>query len=260
MEDKQPLLIDEDRGLARVTLNRPGAFNALNSALVTELRTYFEALQRRDGIRVVILRGSGKHFCAGLDLKEQQAAGRRDADTMMRLQLDIRAIMLAMRRCPQPIVAVVQGAASGGGFAIALATDVRLGTPDARMNAAAVRIGLTGGDMGISYFLPRMIGSSAASEYLLTGRFIGAHRAHELGLFSRVASYEDIGAEAEALAREMLEVPALALRLTKDGMTHAMDASSLDAAMALEDRQQVLCTLGPEFSTRIEGFTQRSRG
>lgn len=171
-----------------------------------------------------------------------------------KLQLDIRAIMLAMRRCPQPIIAIVQGAASGGGFALALAADVRLGTPDSRMNAAALRLGLTGGDMGISYFLPRMIGSSAAAEFMLTGRFIGAERAYALGLFSKVGEFNALLEEAELLAADMLRVPPLALRLTKDGLTHALDASSLEAAMALEDRQQVLCTMSEDFRQELQQF------
>lgn len=246
-----PLRIVEQEGLARVTLNRPERFNALGAAMVQALREYFEGLARRTDVRVVILDGAGKHFCAGLDLKEEEAAGPRTAEAMLQLQLDIRAILLAMRRCPQPVIAVVQGAASGGGFAIALAADVRLGTPDARMNAAAVKLGLTGGDMGISYFLPRMIGSSAAAEFLLTGRFLGAQRAHGLGLFSALGDLAMLQAQAGQLAAEMLQVPPLALRLTKDGLTHALDAPSLEAAMALEDRQQVLCTLGEDFRQRI---------
>lgn len=246
------LRIVEHDGLARVTLNRPERFNALGSDMVRSLRDYFEGLARRTGVRVVILEGAGKHFCAGLDLKEEAATGPRTAEAMMQLQLDIRAILLAMRRCPQPIIAIVQGAASGGGFAIALAADVRLGTPDARMNAAAVKLGLTGGDMGISYFLPRMIGSSAAAEFLLTGRFLGAQRAHALGLFSALGDLPALHAHAEQLAAEMLQVPPLALRMTKDGLTHALDAPSLEAAMALEDRQQVLCTLSEDFRQRVQ--------
>ena len=105
---------------------------------------------------------------------------------MLEVQYGIRDVMLAMRRCPQPIIAILHGAASGGGFAMALASDIRLGTPDLRMNAAAIKLGLTGGDMGISYFLPRMIGSSAAAEYLLTGRFLEAQRAMDLELLSRI--------------------------------------------------------------------------
>ena len=251
----QPTLhIDEQSGIARVTMNRPERFNALGTDMSLALRDYFEGLERRTEVRVVILKGAGKHFCAGLDLKEQQAAGLRDVDDAMRLQHEIRGIMLAMRRCPQPIIGIVQGAASGGGFAIALASDIRLGTPETRMNSAAIRLGLTGGDMGISYFLPRMIGSSAAAEFLLTGRFIDAAPAQALGLLSRVGSLDEMTREADTLAGEMLHVPPLALRLTKEGLTHALDAPNLESVMAMEDRQQVLCTQSDDFRRGIDSF------
>lgn len=252
--NQSPIQIVEEGNISRITLSRPDRFNALGPDMVEALRVYFDGLARRIDIRVVILDGAGKHFCAGLDLKQENEAGPRTPEEMMQVQLDIRAIMLAMRRCPQPIIAIVQGAASGGGFALALAADVRLGTPDSRMNAAALRLGLTGGDMGISYFLPRMIGSSAAAEFMLTGRFIGAERAYALGLFSKVGEFNALLEEAELLAADMLRVPPLALRLTKDGLTHALDASSLEAAMALEDRQQVLCTMSEDFRQELQQF------
>lgn len=208
--NQSPIQIIEEGNISRITLSRPDRFNALGPDMVEALRVYFDGLARRIDIRVVILDGAGKHFCAGLDLKQENEAGPRTPEEMMQVQLDIRAIMLAMRRCPQPIIAIVQGAASGGGFALALAADVRLGTPDSRMNAAALRLGLTGGDMGISYFLPRMIGSSAAAEFMLTGRFIGAERAYALGLFSKVGEFNALLEEAELLAADMLRVPPLA--------------------------------------------------
>lgn len=256
MTDSKPLNIEEGAGISRVTLNRPERLNALGVDLVRALREYFTALERREDIQVVILRAAGKHFCAGLDLKEQAAAGERGVEAMLRQQLDIRAIMLAMRRCPQPIVGIVQGAASGGGFGMALACDVRLATPDARMNSAAVRLGLTGADMGISYFLPRMIGSSAAAEYLLTGRFLEAQRALQLGLVSRVDGLEALHAEAELLAADMLQMPPMALRMAKEGLALASDAS-LETVMALEDRQQVLCTQTDRFRQAVTTFTSR---
>ena len=256
---EKPIKIVENGGISRVSLNLPERFNALGPVMVDALRSYFEGLLQRTDIRIVILDGVGKHFCAGLDLKQEVEAGPRTPEAMMQIQLNIRAIMLAMRRCPQPIIAIVQGAASGGGFAIALAADIRLGTPDARMNAAALRLGLTGGDMGISYFLPRMIGSSAAAEFMLTGRFIGAARAHALGLFSQVGELCALHEEADQLAADMLRVPPLALRLTKDGLTHALNASSLEAAMALEDRQQVLCTMSEDFRHELQRFLEGKR-
>lgn len=244
-------------GVLRVTLNRPERLNALNPALSTALRECFQGLYRRKDIRVVILQGAGPSFCAGLDLKEQSPGKDLGASEMMDVQYSIRDIMIAMRRCPQPIISVVQGAASGGGFALALASDIRLATPDARMNASFLRVGLTGCDMGVSYFLPRMVGSSVAAQYLLTGRFLGAQRAYDLGLVSMVAPLEALHQEAQALAEDMLRTNPLGLRLTKEALGLSMDMGSLEAVMAMEDRQQILCTQGEDFAEGMRAFLEK---
>jgi enoyl-CoA hydratase/carnithine racemase len=180
-----------------------------------------------------------------------------DAEAALALQQSIRNIVLAMRRCPQPIIGIVQGAASGGGLALALACDIRLMTPDARMNAAFIKVGLTGCDIGVSYFLNRMVGTSVAAELILTGRFIDATRAAGLGLVSRVDTLPQLHEEARALANDMLATSPLGLRLTKDALNHAIDAPSLEAVIALEDRQQVLCTQTPEFAEAVRAFLEK---
>jgi enoyl-CoA hydratase/carnithine racemase len=189
----------------------------------------------------------------------QLTGARRGVSEMLELQKSIRDIMIAMRRCPQPIISIVQGAASGGGFALALASDIRLATPDARMNAAFILLGLSACDVGVSYFLPRMVGASVAAEFLLTGRFIDAQRAHALGLVSRVASMEKIRVEAGALANDMLRATPLGLRLTKEALGLAIDAGSMEAVIALEDRNQVLCTQGEDFAEGIAAFLEKRR-
>ena len=248
--------IQQDGGVLRLTMNRPERLNALNPALATALRECFQGLYRRTDIRVVILQGAGLSFCAGLDLKEQPGQDLGTSD-MLAVQYSIRDIMLAMRRCPQPIISIVQGAASGGGFALALASDIRLATPEARMNASFLRIGLTGCDMGVSYFLPRMVGSSVAAQYLLTGRFMDAQRAHALGLVSMVAPLPDLQQEAQALAEDMLRTTPLGLRFTKEALGLSMDMGSLEAVMAMEDRQQVLCTQTEDFQEGMQAFLQK---
>ncbi|WP_300709933.1 enoyl-CoA hydratase-related protein [Limnohabitans sp.] len=248
--------IQQDGGVLRLTMNRPERLNALNPALATALRECFQGLYRRTDIRVVILQGAGLSFCAGLDLKEQPGQDLGTSD-MLAVQYSIRDIMLAMRRCPQPIISIVQGAASGGGFALALASDIRLATPDARMNASFLRIGLTGCDMGVSYFLPRMVGSSVAAQYLLTGRFMDAARAHALGLVSTVAPLSELQQEAQALAEDMLRTTPLGLRLTKEALGLSLDMGSLEAVMAMEDRQQVLCTQTEDFQEGLQAFLQK---
>ena len=149
------------------------------------LQDYFGALSTRHATRVVILRGAGRAFCAGLDLKAAQAVTAGPVRDL-RAQRHVSEIILRMRRCPQPIICLLHGAATGGGLALALAADVRIAAPSARMNVAMVRVGLTGCDVGISYFLPRAVGSSVAAELMLTGRFIEADRALRVGLVSDV--------------------------------------------------------------------------
>lgn len=255
---EEVLQIVDEGPVAWVTLNRPERLNALNRELSQALLDCFTGLRHQLATRVVILQGAGRAFCAGLDLHERQASGAAaDTGNPFETQHRIRDIMIAMRRCPQPVIGICQGAASGGGFTLALACDVRLVTPDARMNAAFIKMGLTGCDMGSSYFLPRLVGSSVASELLLTGRFIGAARGQALGLFSQVGPLDELQAEARALANDMLATSPLGLRLTKEGLHHAVDGQSMEAVMAMEDRQQVLCARGPDFAEAIDAFLHK---
>ncbi len=252
------LVVREEGATAWVTMNRPERLNALNPLLVEELRDFFTALYWRHETRVVVLAGAGRAFCAGLDLKApRESSGPRDASMGLIGQRRISEIVMAMRRCPQPIIALVNGAASGGGFALALACDVRLATPSARMNAAFIRIGLSACDIGVSYFLPRMIGSSAAAEFMLTGRFIDAQRGRELGLISRIVSESELESEASVLVNDMLRATPLGLRLTKEALNHAIDAQSLEAAIAMEDRNQILCAQGDDFREGVAAFLEK---
>lgn len=242
----------------RVTLDRPERLNALDGRMIGELRDLFWNLADDGDTRVVVLRGAGRAFCAGLDLKEQGARGGSVADAgipaALRLQRRVSEIVLLMRRAPQPIIAAVHGAASGGGFAIALAADVRIAGESARMNAAFIRIGLSACDVGVSYFLPRLVGASVASELLLTGGFIDAARAERTGLVSRVVPDADLDDAAASLAADMLRNSPLGLRLTKECLKHALDAGSLEAVIAMEDRNQVLATRSGDFREGVAAF------
>lgn len=256
--DYQHLIIREDGPTLWVTMNRPERLNALNRRMVEELRDLFTGLYWRHEIRVVVLGGAGRGFCAGLDLKE-----RDDSNTMRGVsgglvsQRKISEIVMAMRRCPQPIIATVNGPASGGGFALALASDVRIATPTVRMNAAFIRIGLSACDIGVSYFLPRMIGASAANAFMLTGRFIDAERGQQLGLLNTVVGEDKLEEEARGFVKDMLHATPLGLRLTKEALNHAIDAGSLEAAIAMEDRNQILCAQGEDFREGISAFLEK---
>ena len=250
----------QDGDVVWATMNRPERLNALNRKLVEELRDFFVGLYWRRDVRVVVLSGAGKAFCAGLDLKERSSNEDpmdRSVGAGLTGQRQISEIVIAMRRCPQPIIACVDGAASGGGFALALASDVRIATPRTRMNAAFIRIGLSACDIGVSYFLPRMVGSSVAAEYMLTGRFMDAERAYQLGLVSRVVAPEAVEAEAQGLVADMLHATPLGLRLTKEALNHAIDAQGLEAAIAMEDRNQILASLDGDFGEGVAAFLEK---
>jgi len=240
------------------TMNRPDSLNALNRRLVAELRDFFVKLYWRRDVRVVVLSGAGRAFSAGLDLKERSGGnGDRRIGDGLDGQRSISEIVIAMRRCPQPIVACVDGAASGGGFALALASDIRIATPRTRMNAAFIRIGLSANDIGVSYFLPRMVGSSVAAEYMLTGRFIDAERAYQLGLVSRVVEPEAVQGEAESFVKDLLHATPLGLRLTKEALNHAIDAGGLEATIAMEDRNQILASADGDFGEGVAAFLEK---
>jgi enoyl-CoA hydratase len=262
--DYEHLLLRRQGDALWVTLNRPESLNALNARMTAELGHLFKDLHGRRDVRVVVIRGSGTVFCAGLDLKEASAppgaGGPQEAanvDELLDRQRQNAGIVLAMRRCPQPIIALVNGPACGGGFALALAADVRIAVPAARMNAAFIRVGLTACDMGVSYFLPRMVGVSVAAEYLLTGRFIDAARAQSLGLLNRIVEPEQLEAEAQAFVDDMLCATPLALRLTKEALSHAVDAQGLEAVVAMEDRNQILAASGPDFREGVMAFLEK---
>ena len=254
------LELRQDGDVVWATLNRPDRLNALSRNLVSELREFFVGLYWRRDVRVVVLQGAGEAFCAGLDLKERgDPQGGRSIGAGLTRQREISEIVIAMRRCPQPIIACIDGAAAGGGFALALASDVRIATPRARMNAAFIRIGLSACDIGVSYFLPRMVGSSVAAEYMLTGRFIDAERARELGLVSRVVPKAQLEAEAQAFVDDMLHATPLGLRLTKEALNHAIDAQGLEAAIAMEDRNQILASADGDFEEGVRAFLEKRR-
>jgi len=155
------VLISEEGGVATVTLNRPDRLNAMDETLIAALESYFRDLHSRHEIRIVVLKAAGRAFCAGLDLEAwQPAKGVGAVQHTWRTQRSIATVMQLMRSCPQPIIALAQGAACGGGLSLLLSSDIRFCTPDFRMNAAYIKIGLGGCDMGSSYFLPRLVGSS----------------------------------------------------------------------------------------------------
>jgi enoyl-CoA hydratase/carnithine racemase len=162
-----------------------------------------------------------------------------------------------MRRCPQPIVCLVHGAASGGGFALALAADIRLCTPETRMNAAFIKVGLSGCDVGMSYLLPRAVGTSVAAEMLMTGSFLDATRAAALGFVTAVVPAAELEAVGVKTVESLLQADPLGLALTKQGLQVGIDAPGIESAIANEDRQQSLLSGTEGFRARMKAFLNR---
>lgn len=241
-----------------LTLNRPDSLNAINTPMVTELRDYFDSLMENRDTRIVVMKGAGRAFCAGLDIKDSQAGTyEQPFSGGMGFQGYLAEVYIRMRRCPQPIISLVHGAACGGGFSFVLASDIRIAGESARMNAAYIRIGLSACDMGSSYFLPRLVGTSVASELMLTGRFIHADRALATNLVSEVVPDDQLEATAQPYIDEMLLTSPMGLRLTKEGLNYSIDAAGLEAAMAIENRNQLMCSRSEDAKEGMRAFVEK---
>lgn len=252
-------LIVEKRGAADwVTLNRPEQLNTLNPRLLHELNDYFAGLERDYDVRVVVLRGAGRAFCAGLDMKAGGSIGK-DPEAMMRSQREFSGLVMRMRRCPQPVIGLLHGHAAGGGFSIALGCDVRIAAAGTKMNCAFIKIGLSGCEMGASYHLPRLVGTSVAAELLYTGRFIDAERALRVGLVSEVVPPDRLEAAGQALADDMLATAPLGLRLTKECFWAAVDGNDLPSVIAMEDRNQVLTVANGDLAEGMRAFLEKRK-
>jgi enoyl-CoA hydratase/carnithine racemase len=234
------------KGIGVLSLNRPKAYNAVNQKMVEELEGFWnERLYDLETSVIILKSNSEKGFCAGLDMKEtNELAPHMDIPTLYRFQMRLARLNLAMRRAPQPIICAVHGAASGQGFSFALASDIRVITPDARFNAAYINIGLGGADMSCSYFLPRMIGTGRAHEFMLTGDFMTAQEALSLGFVSRIVERAELYDAALAYAKKLMTKNPMALRLTKEAININIDAGGLENALQVEDRNQTLLSVG----------------
>ncbi len=254
----EPILVSRVGAVETVTHKSPDQYNAMDEALIFALQDYFRGLHDRLDIRIVILKGAGKHFCAGLDLggwsRDEKAGAIHHT---WRTQRSIATVMQLMRSCPQPIIALAQGAACGGGLSLLLSSDIRFCAPDFRMNAAYIKIGLGGCDMGSSYFLPRLVGSSLASEMILTGRFIAADRALSSGFVSGVVEQGALGDAAQEIVDDMLLTAPMGLRLSKDALNRNIDAPGFEAALAIEDRQQVMLAQTSDAAEAQQAFLEK---
>ncbi|MGE5454715.1 MAG: enoyl-CoA hydratase/isomerase family protein [Methylocystaceae bacterium] len=234
-----------EAGIGRLTLNRPQAYNTVNGEMLEELEDFWRTRLYDLDTLVIILEGAGeKGFCAGLDMKyTMENTNLAKPAELYRFQARLARLNLAMRRAPQPIIALVHGAAAGEGFSFTLASDIRVVTPNARFCAAYINIGLGGADMACSYLLPRIIGAGRAYEIMYLGEFISAAEAKELGMISRIVEKDMLYETGLQLARKMASKNPFALRLTKEAINMNLDAGGMEQALCMEDRNQILLSL-----------------
>jgi enoyl-CoA hydratase/carnithine racemase len=230
-------------GVALVRLNRPDRLNAINEVLLGELEQLCTDFARDRDVRAVVLTGAGRGFCSGIDLRDF-GPSMLDADDpaidRLRFQEAMASLPQVIRALPQPVVAAINGPAVGGGLALCLAADVRICSTSASFGNAAVLIGLSGAEMGMSYFLPRIVGASVASDWMLTGRTVAAEEAYQRGLVSELADDDALVARAVEIAAQIAANSALGVQMTKRALQANVDAPDLFAAIELENRNQVI--------------------
>jgi len=239
------LHFDLDGSIGTLTLDVPGKLNAHTKTMRKELLYFWREQQNNlDKCRVVIMTGKGKAFCSGSDINEMddehQPFYKQNVEELYAFQDQIAEVILLMRRAPQPIIGAIHGWAAGGGFSFALACDIRVADPTAKFLAAYINIGLTGADMGSSFHFPRQVPLGIAAEYLLTGEVMDAGTAYRYGLVNHIVPEGQLIIKARELADKMVTKSVLGLRMTKEAINQNISAS-LEAALYLENRNQVLC-------------------
>lgn len=249
---------DIGSGIGVITLCRPEAANAMTLPMVDELRATLARIELDRSIRVVVLAAQGKVFCAGLDLKEIRGEGApSDPIGLMDLQERFAGLMQAVAQARFPVIAAVGGAAVGAGMGLALAADIRLAGPSARFLVGAVKIGLSAGECGISYHLPRLIGAGRAYEIMLTGRPVNAEEAVAIGLASAGQGDMEVVDQAIAMARMVADNSDYAIKHTKQVMRANLDAPSLGTAIELENHVQCVALLTEDFREACAAFEQK---
>jgi enoyl-CoA hydratase/carnithine racemase len=262
-----------DYGIAILSLNRPEKLNAISFEMEEELHEVLDHLMTNLECRVLIMRGEGRAFSAGTDLQEGLILNSKKSPKgyerfyylnvpeplkkKLYHQWRISQIIMKMRRISQPIIAIVHGAAAGGGFGFAMASDIRIASEDVKFINASINIGLTGADVGGSYFLPRLIGMAKASEMLYSGRAIGAIEAEECGLIVKVVKKENLLKEGVNLAQELLKKSPLGLRMTKQAINLSLDSPSLENIIHYENSSIVLSFSSKDLNEASSAFFEK---
>jgi enoyl-CoA hydratase/carnithine racemase len=250
-----------DDRVATITLDRSDRKNALTFECYRELIATFRALQKMDDVKAVVITGAGGNFSSGGDvhdiigpLIELREDG--DLDGLLSFTRMTGSLVSAMRDCPQPIIAAIDGVCAGAGAILAMASDMRYGTPESRVGFLFVRVGLSGADMGACAILPRIIGHGRATELLYTGRFMHADEAERWGFYNRVIAPDTVLAEAQNMARSLAYGPTFAHALTKRCLHHEW-AMAIDDALTLEAEAQALCMQTEDFARAYRAFAAK---
>jgi enoyl-CoA hydratase len=258
-------------GIHSITLNRPQRRNALSQSLLVQLHGVIDELSSDPAARVVLLQGAGSAWCAGADMKGGDADDDLTSHPLGRLfsrthgtttrsfmaQELMAGLFEKIHRVRLPFVAAVSGPAHGGGFALSLACDIRIASPEASFGAVFIKRGVSACDMGTSYLLPRFVGASRSAELLLTGRVFDAAEAERIGLLTDVVPRGQLLERAMVTARQIASNPPLAVWMTKETMWQTVDAPSLRHALDLENRTQIMCTATGELHEAFAAFADR---
>jgi enoyl-CoA hydratase len=248
-------------GIALVTLSRPEALNTLNAELVAELDAVLDRVAHDESVRVVILTGEGRAFCAGLDLHGyddgERVTRHGRALGQLTLQREIAGLTQRLHDLPQPVIAAVNGPAAGGGLALVCASDVRVAAEPAIFAVSFIRAGYSACDLGVSWLLPRIVGAGRAHELMLTGRRFSSAEALAYGLVTDVTAPAELLEAAYRIAEEITLNPPISVELTKQGMWLALETPSFDAAVEFENRQQVLTVFTEDQPEATRAFLEK---
>ena len=245
-------------GVVLLQLNRPERLNAINEVMVDELKETLAALAADTSVNAVVLTGAGRGFCSGIDMRDFGPAIPEATDPAidrLRFQESMAALPQAIRDMPQPVIAAVNGPCVGAGLALCLAADIRICSTAATFGNAAILLGLSGAEMGMSYFLPRIVGATVAADWTLTGRMVSAEEADRRGLVSELVDPAELSQHALEIAVRIAELVPLGVRLTKRALQVNTDAAGLGSALELENRNQVLSHATEEAAARRQTWS-----
>jgi enoyl-CoA hydratase/carnithine racemase len=248
---------EQREGIATITLNRPERLNALTFEVYRELTDTFAALRNETSVRAVVITGAGRGFCSGGDVHD--IIGKlfsRDMEGLLEFTRMTCELIHNIRALPQPVIASLNGTTAGAGACIALASDIRIASEEAKIAFLFVKVGLSGADMGAAYLLPRLVGLAKATELLYTGDFISAQEAERIGLYNRVVPGEQLAATTLEFAERLALGPAFALAKTKEMLNRELHMN-LETALECEAQAQAICMQHPDYREAYEAFINK---